>query len=88
LDEFATEDDVGVEVGLGEEMGWGVSIIMGGVPLVPLVFPLPPKLITLPGPGLGTEDGEFKPFAERNEISGEACSGERVVVVGGRVSVG
>jgi len=89
LDEFATEDDVGVEVGLGEEMGWGVSIIMGGVPLVPLVFPLPPKLITLPGPaGLGTEDGEFKPFAERNEINGEACSGERVVVVGGRVSVG
>jgi len=84
LDEFATEDDVGVEVGLGE-MGWGVSIIMGGVPLV---FPLPPKLITLPGPGVGTEDGEFKPFAERNEINGEACSGERVVVVGGRVSVG
>jgi hypothetical protein len=33
---------------------------------------------------LGTE-GEFEPLADENNE--EACSGERVVVVGGRVSV-
>ena len=65
----------------GDEMGREVSKIIGGVLLA-----LPPKLSTLSGPG--TDDGVFRPFDERKEINGEACSGESVVVVGGSVSVG
>jgi len=40
--------------------------------------------LTPPGALLGTE-GEFEPLADENNE--EACSGESVVVVGGRVSV-
>jgi len=75
----------GAEVGVGEgdETRLEVSKITGGPPSV-----FPPKLLTLLGSGLGTEEGGFWPFAERDEINEEACSGKRVVVVGGRVSVG
>jgi hypothetical protein len=64
-------------------MGREVSKMIEGVALAFL-----PKLLTLSGPEPGTEDGEFRPFDERKDINDEACSGERVVVVGGRVSVG
>jgi hypothetical protein len=74
---------VGAGVGVGDETGRGVSKMIGGVALA-----FPPKLLTLSGSELETEDGELRPFDERKEINGEACSGERVVVVGGRVSVG
>jgi len=50
---------------------------------VPSEFP--PKLLT-PPEGLLETEGEFEPLAD--EINEEACSGERVVVVGGRVSEG
>jgi len=71
------------EVGVGDEMGREVRKMIGGV-----VLAFPPKFLTLSGSELGTGDGEFRPFDERKDINGEACSGERVVVVGGRVSVG
>jgi len=45
----------------------------------------PPKILTSLGLGLGTKDGGF---SESNEINGDACSGERVVVVGGSVTAG
>jgi hypothetical protein len=69
---------VGVGVGVGDEMGAEVRRITGSAP-----SEFPPKLSTLPGALLGTE-GEFETLAD--EINEEACSGERVVVVGGRVS--
>jgi len=68
---------VGVAVGAGDEAE--VRRITGGAPPE-----FPPKLSTLPGALLGTEQGGFEPLAD--EINPEACSGERVVVVGGRVS--
>jgi hypothetical protein len=74
---------MGAGVGVGDEIGREVSKMIGGV-----VLAFPPKLITLSGPELGTGDGELRPFDERKDINDEACSGERVVVVGGRVSVG
>jgi len=67
---------VGVGVGVGDEAG--VRRITGSAP-----SEFPPKLLTLPRALVGTE-GEFAPLAD--EINEEACSGERVVVVGGRVS--
>lgn len=68
--------EVGVEVRVGteDETGLEVSRITGGPPL--------PKLLT--GPPLGAE----KPLVESDEIIEKACSGKRVIVVGGRVSVG
>ena len=72
-----------VGVGEGDETGLEVSKIMGGSPFV-----FPPKLLTLPASGLATEEGRFWPFAGRDEINEEACSGERVVEVGVRVSGG
>jgi len=60
---------------VGGETGLGVSRIMGGPPPV-----FPPRLLT--GLPLGTE------LADSNEINEEACSGKRVVVVGGRVNEG
>jgi hypothetical protein len=74
---------VGVGVKVGDEMGREVSNIIGGVPVA-----FPPKLLALPGSEPGTEDGELRPSAEREENNCEACSGDRVVVVGGRVSMG
>jgi hypothetical protein len=62
-------------VGVGDEMGAEVRRITGGAPPA-----FPPKL-TLPEAFLGAET----PADENNE---EACSGERVVVVGGSVSEG
>jgi hypothetical protein len=69
---------VGVGVGAGGETGAEVRRITGSAP-----SEFPPKLLTLQGLLLGTE-GEFEPLA--GEINEEACSGLRVVVVGGRVS--
>lgn len=83
LDSTAAEDDVGAGVGAGDETGREVSrITEGALPV------FPPDLITLPGAMLAAEAGEFRLFAESNDMRGEACSGERVVVVGGRVSTG
>lgn len=67
-----------VGLGMGGKPGREVSRITGGAPFV-----FPPKLATL-----GTDEGKFWPFTERREIDESACSGESVVVVGGRVSVG
>ena len=64
-----------VGTGAGDDKGLEVSRIIGGPPPV-----FPPKLST--GLPLGTG------LAESNEINEEAWSGERVVVVGGRVSEG
>lgn len=64
-------------VGVGDEAGAEVRRITGGAP-----SKFPPKLLTLPGALLGTEGG-FEQLAD--EINEEACSGESVVVVGGRV---
>jgi hypothetical protein len=68
---------VGVGVGIGDEAG-AVRRITGSAP-----FEFPPKLFELPGVLVGTE-GKFESLADGNNK--EACSGERVVVVGGRVS--
>jgi len=62
-------------IGVGDEMGTEVRRITGGAPPA-----FPPKL-TLPETLLGTEA-----LADKNNE--EACSGERVVVVGGSVSEG
>ena len=64
-----------VGIGAGDTTGLEVSRIIGGPPPV-----FPPKLLT--GLPVGVE------LAESNEINEEACSGKRVVVVGGRVSGG
>ena len=80
LDEAAAESSMGAGVGAEGETGAEVSVIMGGASPV-----FPPKILTSLGLGLGTKDGEF---SESNEINGDACSGERVVVVGGSVTVG
>lgn len=78
LDETAAESSMGGGVGVVDgETGAGVSVIMGGAS--------PPKLLTMLGLELGTKDGEL---SESNEINGDACWGERVVVVGGRVTAG
>jgi hypothetical protein len=69
---------VGVGVGVGDETGAEVRSITGSA-----LPEFPPKSLTLPGALLATE-GEFEPLAD--EINEEACPGERVVVVGGRVS--
>jgi hypothetical protein len=73
-----------VEVGVGaeDETELEVSRITGG----PSVFP--PKLLALAGGLVGTEEGRLGLFAVSNEINEEACSGRRVVVVGGRVTGG
>ena len=69
---------MGVGVRVGDETGAEVrSITESALP------EFPPKLLTPPGALLGTGE-EFEPLAD--EINEEACSGERVVVVGGRVS--
>jgi len=67
---------VGFGFGVGDKPVREVSRMTGGT------------LSTSPGAGLGTEGGELWPFAERREINENACSGESVIVVGGRVSVG
>jgi hypothetical protein len=69
---------VGVGVGVGDETAAEVRRITGSAPSV-----FPPKLL-LPGVLQGIE-GKFELLAD--ETNKEACSGERVVVVGGRVSV-
>jgi len=80
---------MGIGFGVGDTPVRGVSRMTGGASLV-----FPPRLLTLPGAGLGTEgegEGEGEelwPFTERKEINENACSGESVIVVGGRVSVG
>jgi len=71
---------MGAGVGVEGETGAEVSVIMGGASPG-----FPPKILTSLGLGLGTKDGEF---SESNEINGDACSGERVVVVGGSVTAG
>lgn len=69
---------MGAGVGVEDETGAEVRRITGGA-----LPESPPKLLTPPGELLGTE-GRFEPLAD--ETNEEACSGERVVVVGGRVS--
>ena len=69
---------MGVGVGVGDETGAEVRRITGSAPPE-----FPPNLLTLLGALLGTE-GEFEPLAD--EINEEACSGERVVVIGGRAN--
>lgn len=69
---------MGFGAGVGDEMGAEVRRIIGSAS-----SEFPPKLLILPGALVGTE-GAFEPLAD--EINEEACSGERVVVVGGRVS--
>jgi len=79
LDGIPADGGVEVAVRAGDEMGAEVRRITGGT-----VAAFPPKLLTLPGVLMGI-DGESKPLAD--EINEEACSGERNVVVGGRVIV-
>ena len=74
---FPTVDGAAVGVGVGDETGAEVRRITGSE-----LSEFPPELLTLPGTLLGPEEG-FEQLAD--EINEEACSGERVVVVGGRV---
>lgn len=69
---------MGFGVGVGDETGAEVRRIIGSAS-----SESPPKLLTLPGALVGTERA-FEPLAD--EINEEACSGERVVVIGARVS--
>jgi hypothetical protein len=69
---------VGIRVGIGDETGAEVRRITGSVP-----SEFPPKLLALSGVSVGTE-GKFEPLADGNNE--DTCSGERVVVVGGRLS--
>lgn len=71
---------MGVGIGVGDETGAEVRRITGGAPTE-----FPPKLLALSGALVGTE-GEFEPLADGNNE--DTCSGERVVVVGGKVSEG
>jgi len=73
---------VGFGFGVGDKYVRDVSRMAGGTPIL-----FSPKLSTLSGAGLGTE-GEVWASAERIETNEYACSGESVIVVGGRVSVG
>lgn len=68
---------MGAGAGVGDETGAEVRRITGSAPS------FPPTLLTPPGALLGSE-GEFETLAD--DINEETCSGERVVVVGGRVS--
>lgn len=68
---------MGAGAGVGDETGAEVRRITGGAP-----SGFPPRL-TPPGALVGNEGG-FEMLAD--DINEETCSGERVVVVGGRVS--
>lgn len=69
---------MGAGVEIRDEMGAEVRRITVSAP-----SEFPPELLALLGVLVGTE-GEFEPFVGGNNE--DACSGERVVVVGGRVS--
>lgn len=68
---------MGDGAGVGDETGAEVRRITGSAP------PEFPPRLTPPGALLGSEGG-FETLAD--DINEETCSGERVVVVGGRVS--